>query len=93
MNVSSNFGAVDIKEPSFDRPQGSVAATQPISEGTRVSLIYHGEPVSAQVTAIERLGTSFVGRVREFSHHEACHDDLVSGDRFRFRLRDVCSID
>lgn len=92
MNILRNVEAVDIKEPSFDRSEAAVAAAL-ISEGTTVNLIYHGKHLSAQVAAIERLGTLFVGRLREFAPHEACHDDLVSGDFVRFRLRDVCSIE
>ena len=88
-----NVEAGDIKELSFDRPEGTDAATQPISNGTRVSLIYHGKRLSAQVTAIERLGTSFVGCVLGFTENEACHDDLAPGDLIRFRPSDVCWID
>ena len=93
MNVLEDDGAADIKEPLFDRLEDTDTATLPISVGTRVNLKYHGMQLSAQVTAIERLGTSFVGCVRGFSPHEASQDDLSPGDHIRFRLGDVCWID
>jgi hypothetical protein len=93
MNLMENVGAADIKEPFFDRPEGGDSATSPISEGTRVSLKYHGKQLSAQVTAIERLGTSFVGCVRRFTPPDTSQDELSPGDHIRFRLGDVCQID
>jgi hypothetical protein len=88
-----NVGAADIKEPFFDRPDKTDSATLPISAGTRVSLKYHGKQLSAQVTAIERLGTSFVGCVRDFTPDESSQDEVSSGDHIRFRLGDVCRVD
>ena len=93
MNVLSNVEGADIKEPLFDKPEDTDTAALPISKGARVSLKYHGKQLSARVTAIERLGTTFVGRVRGFSPHETSQDDLSPGDHIRFRLRDVCWID
>ena len=93
MYMLGDVGTADIKEPFFDRPKDSDATAFAISEGTRVGLKYHGTQLSAQVTAIERLGTSFVGCVRGVSPHEASQDDLSPGDQIRFRLGDVCWID
>jgi len=93
MSMFGGVAAADIKEPFFDRPEGGDSATSPISEGTRVGLKYHGKELSAQVTAIERLGTSFVGCVRRFSPPESSQDELSPGDHVRFRLGDVCQID
>ncbi len=76
--------SVEIVEPEFDRPESTVDTAGPLTVGTRVSLIYQGEPLSLQIEAIERLGTSFVGRVRDRA------DDLPM---VRFRMRDVASID
>ncbi len=76
--------SVEIVEPTFDRPEGAEPLTVPLSVGTRVSLVYQGNPLPVQIESIERLGTSFVGRIRD-----AAHDvPLV-----RFRQRDVASID
>ena len=87
------LGDVGTAEPFFDRPKDSDTTGFAISEGTRVGLKYHGMQLSAQVTAIERLGTSFVGCIRGVSPHEASQDDLSPGDQIRFRLGDVCWID
>lgn len=88
MNVLED--SLEIVEPSFDRPENTDALAMPISVGTRVSLIYHGSPLSVQVEAIERLGTSFVGRVWDGARTRASHDDLPL---VRFRPRDVAWID
>lgn len=82
MNVHS--AAVNVVEPIFDYPETSVAMSAPLSVGSRVSLIFRGSPVAVQVEAIERLGTSFVGRIRG----APADMPLV-----RFRLKDVASID
>jgi hypothetical protein len=83
----------EIKEPLFDRPDEAAMGALPISEGTRVRLKYHGKLLSARVTAIERLGTSFVGCIRGFAAQDAVGEDLLAGDHIRFRLGDVCQID
>jgi len=93
MNMLQEIGTEDIKEPFLDRPGETGTATLPISEGTRVSLRYHGKPLSAQITSIERLGTSFVGCVRGVSMQEVSDDALSPGDHIRFRLGDICGID
>lgn len=93
MNMLRDVGAAEIKEPFLDRPGDADGSGGPISEGTRVSLRYHGEPVYAQVTAIERLGTSFVGCVRSVSRDDLQPDALSPGDHIRFRLGDVCGVD
>ena len=93
MSVLENVGASDIKEPFFDKPEDTDALPLPISSGSRVRLKYHGKQLSAQVTAIERLGTCFVGRVRGLSPEASSQDEVSSGDHIRFRLRDVCGID
>lgn len=86
MQLLRDVSTLDIKEPSFDRPEGTDTARLSIAEGTRVCLSHHGNVLSAQVEAIERLGTSFVGCVRV----SAAHDELSPGDHIRFRLKDVC---
>lgn len=76
--------SVEIIEPSFDRPPDSEPVSAQLSVGSRVSLVYLGETLPVQIEAIERLGTSFVGRIRN-----AARDvPLV-----RFRQRDVASVD
>lgn len=82
MNVHNPAG--EIVEPMFDYPENQDAMSASLSIGSRVLLIFRGSPVAVQVEAIERLGTSFVGRVRG-----------APGDtpRVRFRLRDVASVD
>lgn len=82
--MSTLEDSVDIIEPEFDRPDDTIALAQPLTVGTRVSLIYRGSMLALQVETIERLGTSFVGRIRD----AAGELPLV-----RFRLRDVASID
>jgi hypothetical protein len=76
--------AVEIVEPAFDYPTNRDAASASLSVGSRVSLIYRGKPLPVRVEAIERLGTSFVGRVRGAQGNLP----LV-----RFRLKDVASVD
>lgn len=93
MNVLSDAAAVDIKSPCFDGPDSAYALTEPLSLGSRVFLIYQGQKLSARVTAIERLGTMFVGRVLGFSSHESHVGELTPGDLVRFRPRDVHSTD
>ena len=75
---------VDVIEPDFDRPSDTVDLTEPLTLGTRVSLIYQGSLLGVQVETIERLGTSFVGRVL---------DAAAKLPMVWFRLRDVASID
>jgi len=93
MNMWRDFGTAEIKEPFLDKPDDIGTGRLPISEGSRVCLSYHGKPLSAQVMAIERLGTCFVGRVLGSSAREALKDDLALGDHVRFRLGDVCGIE
>ena len=93
MGMLRDVGAADIKEPFFDRPRAASTAISPISEGTRVVLEYQGKQLSAQVMAIERLGTCFVGRVRGVSPAESSQDEVSPGDHIRFRLGDVCRVD
>jgi hypothetical protein len=88
MNVLND--TMEIVEPSFDRPETTETLATPISVGTRVSLLYHGSRFSVQVEAIERLGTSFVGRVWDVAKNRTCRDDLPL---VRFRPRDVAWID
>ena len=76
--------SVEIVEPAFDRPESTEPPTAPLSVGTRVSLVYRGSPLPVQVESIERLGTSFVGRIR---------DSDADVPLVRFRPRDVASID
>ncbi|MDH3666236.1 MAG: hypothetical protein OEN23_04825 [Paracoccaceae bacterium] len=76
--------SVEIVEPTFDRPESTEPLTTPLLVGTRVSLVYRGSPLPLQVESIERLGTSFVGRIRD----AAADMPLV-----RFRPKDVASID
>lgn len=82
--MSALDDSLDIIEPEFDRPVETIDISEPLTVGTRVSLIYRGSLLGLQVETIERLGTSFVGRVRD-----------VTGELplVRFRLRDVASID
>jgi len=82
MNVHNAAG--NVVEPHFDYPETAVVGSEPLSVGSRVSLIFRGNPVAVRVEAIERLGTSFIGRVRG----APADMPLV-----RFRLRDVASID
>ena len=93
MSVLTEVDAAQVHAPDFDKPDGMNAPSLPISKGTRVVLVYHGKRLSAQVTAIERLGTSFVGRVMGFAPHELRHDGLAAGDSIRFRHKDVHRID
>jgi hypothetical protein len=88
MNVLTN--TVEIVEPSFDRPENADTLAAPISVGTRVCLYYHGSQLSVRVEAIERLGTSFVGRVWDAAKNQTSRDDLPL---VRFRSRDVAWID
>ena len=82
--MSTLDDSVDIIEPEFDRPVEIIDMSEPLAVGTRVSLIYRGSLLGLQVETIERLGTSFLGRILD-----------VTGElpRVRFRLRDVASID
>lgn len=89
MSVLDDSAALDIKEPSFDRLEGAEPLDLAIIGGTRVVLGYRGEQLSAQVTAVERLGASFVGRVLAFAPRAPRHDDLAPGDVIRFRRKDV----
>ena len=93
MNMWRDIGTADIKEPFLDRSNGIGTGSLPISEGSRVNLSYGGKPLYAQITAIERLGTCFVGRVLEASAQKAQDDKLAPGDHIRFRQGDVCGID
>lgn len=93
MNMWRDIGTTEIKEPFLDKPEDLDTGNLPISEGSHVCLSYHGKPLSAQVLAIERLGTCFVGRVLRSSAQEAQDDELARGDHLRFRLGDVCGID
>ena len=88
--TGEGIAMTDVVEPSFDRPETTDALAVPISVGTRVCLIYHGSRFSVQVEAIERLGTSFVGRVRDVAKNKTCHDDLPL---VRFRPKDVAWIE
>jgi hypothetical protein len=90
MNMWRDMGTAEIKEPFLDRPEDIGTGSLPISEGSRVSLSYHGMPLSAQVLAVERLGTCFVGRILGSSAQE---DELALGDHVRFRLGDVCGVE
>lgn len=86
MNVLSDFG---VKEPLFDAPDEVDGENLPICDGSRVALFSHGIQITAQVTAIERLGTMFVGRVLAFNPRNTLPIGLVIGDYVRFRPRDV----
>ena len=88
MNVLHSDETVEVVEPYFDRPDEPDAAPAMISIGTRVQLSYQGNPIIAQVEAIERLGTSFVGRTMEAADPNA----FRPGDLVRFRLRDICGL-
>lgn len=89
MNMWRDVAVEDVKEPVFDRPEATETADLAISGGTRVVLSYHGKQLSAQVTAIERLGSSVVGRVLGFTPAADGDEDLAPGDIVRFRPRDV----
>lgn len=89
MSLLQDIHAEDIKEPSFDRLERTDAADPAVSGGSRVILSYHGRELFARVTAIERLGSSFVGHVLRLAQPEVGHDDLAVGDVIRFRLKDV----
>lgn len=89
MGVLHDFATDEIKEPAFDRPEGAGSAEVAVTQGTRVVLSYHGQRLTAQVEAIERLGSSFVGRVLKYESAEARPIDLAPGDTVRFRPRDV----
>ncbi len=86
MSVLSDFR---VKEPLFDAPQNTVPANRPLWDGTRVALSSQGIEISVQITAVERLGTVFVGRVLGFSPLGALPDGLARGDCIRFRQKDV----
>lgn len=89
MNLLQSDETLEVVEPSFDRPDGAGVSPAMISVGTRVELSYQGRPVFAQIEAIERLGTSFVGRTVMASRR----DDpgaLRPGELVRFRLPDIC---
>ena len=88
MNLLQSDDTIDVVEPFFDRPSEPDAASAMISVGTRVQLSYQGNPILAQVEAIERLGTSFVGRTVEAADLNA----FRPGDLVRFRLRDICGL-
>ncbi len=90
MSVLSEFR---VKEPLFDTPQNTVPGNRPLCNGTRVALFSQGVEISAQITAIERLGTMFVGRVLGFSPLGALPDGLARGDHIRFRQKDVHRIE
>lgn len=89
MGLVQNLEPENVKEPFFDHPDDLDPSDLRITQGTRVALSYHGKQLSAQVAAIERLGTAFVGRVLGFGLRDERHDDLARGDFVRFRQRDV----
>lgn len=86
MSVLSEFR---VKEPVFDAPRIAVPESRPMSNGTKVALSSQGIQVSAQITAVERLGTKFVGRILAFSPLGALPDGLTRGDFIRFHQKDV----
>lgn len=89
MGMLRDFPADEIKEPAFDRPEGTDPSDPAITAGTRAVLGYRGQRLTAQVETIERLGTAFVGRVLNFAPDDARPIDLAPGDLVRFRHRDV----
>jgi hypothetical protein len=93
---------MDIKEPTFDKPVGIGATgerrvvnprTAPVKVGTRVMLVYQGNHMTAEVTAVEEPDSRFVGSVLEFEGLSLKHGDLQHGDLFRFNRRDLRWID
>ena len=82
MSISEH--AAQIVEPEFDRPSNPGAFADRLTVGSRVSLIYQGNPLAVQVDTVERLGTSFVGHIRNAGR------DLPL---IRFRLKDVVALD
>jgi len=76
--------AAQVLEPMFDHPATPLPVSEPLSIGSRVSLIYRGSLLPVRIEAIERLGTSFVGRIRG----KETNLPLV-----RFRLKDVAALD
>ena len=91
MNLLQSDETVEVVEPSFDRPHGADISPSMISVGTRVELSYQARPVFAQIEAIERLGTSFVGRTMMATRL----DDpgaFRPGELIRFRLPDICHL-
>ncbi len=93
MSVMNSFAAEDVKQPFFDRHKGVDHADLTISNGMRVALGYEGTELTAEVTAVERLGAAFVGRVLEFTPADARPGGLAPGDLVRFRHRDVLRIE
>ena len=79
----------DVKEPPFDRPANADPTAFCISGGTHVVLGYQGKRLLAQVTAVERLGTAFVGRVLRYQPGDEPAAGLAPGDQARFRPKDV----
>lgn len=90
MSVLSDFR---VKEPLLDAPQAKVPENRQLFNGTRVALSSQGIQISAQITAVERLGTVFVGRVLGFSPATMLPDGVGRGDYIRFRQKDVHRID
>ena len=93
MGVMQGLASEDVKEPSFDRSGDTETIDVAISNGTRVALSCQGTELFAQITAVERLGAAFVGRVLGFAPAEARPGGLAPGDLVRFRRRDVLWID
>ena len=93
---------MSVKEPSFDRPIGIGAtgedhvidpSTAPIEVGTRITLVYQGKQMLAEVVEVKKRSSQFVGTVLEFEDHQRKHGDLQYGDSFRFNRHDVRWID
>lgn len=93
MSILSDVDEANVRAPFFDPPQDAGDAQLSIGMGTTVVLALQGSELSAQVTAIERLGTVFVGRVLKVMPGDARPDDVAPGDLVRFRLRDVRRIE
>ena len=93
MSILSDVSAADVRAPFFDLPLDAGDTPPPIGMGTRVVLALRGCELSAEVTAIERLGTMFVGRVRKIMPEDSRPEDLEPGDLVRFRPRDVHRVD
>ena len=93
MPIMSDVSEADVRAPFFDAPQRPGDVQPPVGMGTRVVLVLQGAEVSAEIMAIERLGTVFVGRVVKISPDGARPDDVAPGDFVRFRLRDVHGVE
>lgn len=93
MGLLRDIGSEDIRELPLDRPEGVDETDVSVSNGTRVVLSYQGEPLAVQVTAVERLGASFVGEILRYDAANATGmadpTAPAPGNSIRFRLKDV----